>query len=235
MTQKAFTTDGSLSHRLPWQHPLLLEENKDAPPAGGAAPQPKADAGASELAALQKRVAEFEAAEQKRVADQKKADEEAQKKAAADGDLKKQFELQSKRVAELEALQADAELGKVYRERETKRIAEAIAKLSESDRALVEQAPNLQMKAALVDRLAAADGKTTSTEAKKSTTKGGAPASDGINFAEAIKDPATWAKAKHDDPDGAAAFMDGLFTDAGKRRDPLGGLRRPITNGHGKQ
>lgn len=193
---------------IPWST-LLAPSPPDENSSGGTGKNPPAktepNTGADELAAA-KAAAAAANAELKKVqdqvaADKKKAEED---KLKADG---KTAELLTAKEKELAEAAGDIALGKAFRERETKRIDEAKGKLTESQQKLLDRMPDLSAKSALLDELLGAAGK--GTDDKKTAPKGGSPKNtDGIDFAAAFNDAATWAEVKLKDPDGANAFID---------------------------
>jgi hypothetical protein len=167
----------------------------------------KSDAApADDPAALKAKIAAYEARETQRAADAVKAAEEAKAKAKADGDLKTQLELQAKELEALKALQGDAELGKSFREREEKRVAEGRTKLTAEQAAFLDAQPNIALKAQALDLFLKS---TSTTETKKTgdAQKGGAPAGDDVDYAAALRDPMKWAELKKRDPEGTAKFI----------------------------
>lgn len=158
-----------------------------------------------DLAALQSKIAAYEAAEAKRASEESKAAEDAKAKAKADGDLKAQLELQAKELEKLKGLQGDAELGKSFREREEKRISEARAKLTPEQASFLDAQPSIALKAQALD-LFLKPGSTTDKKPGE-PAKNGAPAGDDVNYAEAFRDPVRWAAVKKADPAGASKFV----------------------------
>lgn len=173
-----------------------------------AAPDKKTETASAspDLAALQAKIAAYEAAEAKRASEESKAAEDAKAKAKADGDLKAQLELQAKELEKLKSLQGDAELGKSFREREEKRVAEGRAKLTAEQAAFLDAQPNIALKAQALD-LFLKPGSTTTEKKPGEAAKNGAPAGDDVDYADAFRDPVKWAAVKKADPAGAAKFI----------------------------
>jgi len=160
-----------------------------------------------ELVALQTKLALLE----RQASDRVKADVDAEaarkKKLVEDGDLKGLLAAAQKEVETLKALTPDAELGREYRERETKRIDAAKTALSPSVQVLIDAQPTVALKAALLDELT----KSSSADVKKAAdvpkNQGAGAGTSAIDFAAASADPVKWAEAKARDPKGATEWF----------------------------
>lgn len=135
--------------------PPPKDEKKDPPPS--APPGPDATKLAADLAATQ---AALKALQEKAKADEAARKDAEQKQLAEQGNFKT---LAEQRAADLEAtkkrladLEADAAIGKSYREREQKAIDEAGAKLPEGDKAILDALPSIEAKQAFLKRISGA-------------------------------------------------------------------------------
>lgn len=208
---------------------MAEEQKPQTPPAPEQKPATQATPDAS---AVEKRIADAEArarkAEDDLAAAGKKASDD---KLLEEGKLK---ELLAQRDKELEALKADAGLGKSFREREQKRIDDAKAKLTESQQKLLDLVPTLDGKSALLDELLGKSGTPAATEPKKGEpppkNQGGAAAANSIDFDEAYRDPVKWADAKKRDPKGADEWFAAALKGGARGRPapkPLAFLHTP--------
>lgn len=133
-----------------------------------------------DITAALARVAELEAKEAARIAADRKAEDDRKAQAQRDGDLKTQLELAQKEVERLKGIEADAQIGRSFREREEKRVADSLPKLSDEDRALVEQLPSVELKAKMVDRLLGATG--TTPKSDKAPPAAASPGTSTVSF-----------------------------------------------------
>lgn len=138
--------------------PLPKDEKKADPPAPPpAAPGPDATKLAADLAAAQARLKQLEeqnksAEAARKAAEQKQLEEQGNFKTLAE-QRAADLEAAKKRLADLEA---DAALGKAYREREQKALDEAAAKLSPDDKTILDALPTIEAKQAFLKRISAA-------------------------------------------------------------------------------
>lgn len=124
---------------------------------------------------------------------------------AAKAEAAKAKALADEHAAKAAALEADATIGKAYREREAKRIDDAAKTLAAEDKAILDALPSLDAKSLFLDRLRVA-----STRVAVAPPGAGAappPSSSAVpDFAAAWGTPA-WADAKAKDPKGAAEWL----------------------------
>lgn len=177
-------------------------------PAGGAPPPAPPPAANADIAALQAQLDEAK----KTLAARDATDAEAKKKAEADrqaalaeqGQHKTLAEERAKEIEKLQKqlneLSGDAQLGKTYRETESKKLEEAIKALSPEDRALAEAVTDISQRAKLVARLSAASTKPADSKTPNTPPATGTPPAPNsvVDIDVVIKEQgAAYAAAKH--------------------------------------
>lgn len=178
---------------------LENENSGDGATAGTATPPvPSVD-----VAKLQARLAEYELRDAEQAKTSSEQAERTKRDLEAAGEHKKLAELAraeadglKRRVSELDA---DAQVGRSFRERETSRIEEAKKSLPDDEQRLVDQMPTIDLKAQVLDKLVAARG-----SGRRATpgAAGGPPPPAGvpIDFATLANDPKSLRAAKDANP-----------------------------------
>lgn len=171
---------------------------------------PKVD---PDVAIMRAKIAEYEAKDAAAAKAQAAAADAERERIKRSGDLDALLAAQTAdlaaRNAEIAALKPLADDGRAWHARETARIEAAKATLTDRQRAVIDQAPTIALKAAFLDELLA-NAQPGGTPFKAPPTIGGGPpppAGQKVDIDALIKEPGGYEKAKRDHPVDLAAWQ----------------------------